>query len=334
MSIPLWSNGNPDVKEILLPTVSVEWDDLSREEKKRMWRYLQDFLFDPEPHKNKANFNRIGCRYEFGGENIYENDHLVETLGMSIVEFNNAYKKQSYARKSLEEKTYNAACEDFYSIFLEQSRDVIFELLTMFSNAMIVRDEWRINKGQSESEEDFQKRLGYEKWVRFDNFSLRVSEVFGQFGINYKLTRVGLIPVDEPVVIEKVYEPALKKLSSKKWAEVNRDLADAFKDLRNEKEKDGSGAITHSLSALHGFLQILVNGKTGKGDMAPLIVTAISKKLIPDDDFSKKIINDMNSFFAKERMEKGDPHPKKKYATKNEAKLVISLAMVFIDHVL
>ena len=332
MRIPLWSESNPSIKEILLPTSVVDWYDLSDGEKKRMWRYLESFLFNPEPNKRKASFNAISCNYEFHGKDIYENDHLVKTVAISIDVLNDLYKKKSFARNYLEDKTYNSACEDFYNIFLNQPKDIVFELVTIFSRIMSSRDKERTWKKQGESEKDFEKRCEEERWRRFDIFSSNINEVFEQFGINYKLTRIGLTPADEPVIIEKIYEPALKKLSNKKWAEVNRDLKDAFKDLGDKK--DGSGAITHTLSALQGFLQILVNGKTGKGDTSKLIEEAFTKKLIPEDDFSKNIIKGMNSFWAKERQAKGDPHPKKVYATKNEAKLVISLVMVFIDHVL
>jgi hypothetical protein len=33
-----------------------------------------------------------------------------------------------------------------------------------------------------------------------------------------------------------------------------------------------------------------------------------------------------------ERQETGDPHPKKEYATERNAKLVLNLAMIFLQH--
>lgn len=330
MEIPLWTHNNPQVKEILLPTNPTKWADLTSEEKERMWRHLESFLFDPRPSTRNANFNEVSCSYVFYGADLWENDHLARTVSLSIRVLNNRYKRHSYARNFLEDGTFNSACHDFYNIFLTQSRDVVFELITLFANATIMRDGERLWKKQDENDEDFEARKEIEKWKRFDKFSRLLGEVFEEFGVNYKLTRAGLIPADEPTVIEDIYKPALKKLSNEKWFPVNRDLRDTFQALNNDK--DGSGALTHALSALQGFLQIIVHGKTGKGDTSALINEAVKKKLIPDDDFSKKIIKDMNSFWARERQDKGDPHPKKSYATKAQAKLVISLIMVFVDH--
>lgn len=330
--IPFWSDTNSKVKEILFPTKETIWSDLSIEDKKKMWKYLEYHLFNLNPESGEASFDRVSCRYQFYGKDIWENDHLVKTIANSMLFFNEKYKKATYAEEFLKESSFDSACRDFYRIFMQENRDVVFEMLTLYSRVMVLNDSEKLWQGNDENDEDFQKRKDKEQWKRFDSFSARLSEVFEEFGVNYKLTRDGFIKSDEPVVIEKIYEPALKKLSSKKWGDVNRDIRDSFSALNDDK--DGSGSITHTLAALQGFLQILVNGKTGKGDTSNLIVEALKKQLIPDDDFSKKIIKEMNSFWAKERQDKGDPHPKKSYATKSQAKLVISLVMVFIDHVL
>ena len=331
MRIPLWSDLNPSAKEILSPTESEEWDNLAEEDKQKIWRYLEYHLFNPaEGSSDEYSFVGIDCNYKFYGDDNWENSHLLKNVSESIAVLNYRHKRHSYARNFLRTSKYDDACQDFYKIFTSLPKDVVFELLTIFSNTMVTREVETISKKQDETDKDFEKRKEVEIWKRFDSFSEDLNEVLQQFGINYQLTRNGIVPADEPAVVEKIYKPALKKLSSKKWAEVNRDLRDAFDALN--KDKDGSGALTHALAALQAFLQIQVHGKTGKGDTAKLINEAISRKLIPDDDFSKKIIKDINSFWAKERKDKGDPHPKKAYATKGQAKLIISLIMVFIDH--
>lgn len=331
MKIPLWSENNSEFKDMLTITIPVEWSNLAVEDKKRMWKYLERELFDPQPDENKSTFHSKSCSYRFYGDS-WDNDHMLNVVGTSVHLLNLKYKKQSYARGTLERGTYNDACSDFYNIFINGERDVVFELLSIFSNIMVVEDGEQIHRKARERIASFEKRKEERSWKRFDGFSSSINEVFNDFGINYQLTRAGIIPSDEPAVIEEIYAPALRKLSNKKWADINRDLRDSFQAMN--KDKDGSGALTHALSALQGFMQILVCGKTGKGNTGQLITTAIKNKVIPDDDFSKNMINDMYSFWAKERQDKGDPHPKKQYATKAQAKLVISLVMVFMDHVL
>lgn len=330
--IPFWSDTNSEAKAILLPTEEIQWSHLSNEDKKRMWKYLEYELFNSNPNVGGAIFNNVDCSYKFYGKDSWENDYRVKIVSEAMLFLNEKYKKASYAQKVLGNPTYNSACYDFYRIFIEENKDVVLEMLSMFSKVMVLNDSKKLWKKDNENDEDFEKRKVKEQWKRFDSFSERLSEVFEEFGINYRLTRAGFIVADEPAVIDRIYEPALKKLSSTKWEDVNRDLRDTFSALNDDK--DGSGALTHALSALQGFLQILVHEKTGRGNTAELIKEALKKKLIPDDDFSKKVIDEMNSFWARERQDKGDPHPKKKYATKDQAKLVISLVMVFIDHVL
>jgi hypothetical protein len=331
VDIPLWSSNNPTIKEILLPSDGKEWNDLEISDKEKIWKYLETFLFYPNPKRNTY-FQSIRCDYEFFGDSSWENDDLAKTIVTTVMALNHKYKKHSFADTFLEEKSYNSACHDFYQIYLNEDRDVVFELISIFSNVMVNKDRDHLSKRENESDKDFEIRKEAGAWIRFDKFSRELSQVFEEFGLYYKLSRLGFVLAEEPAVIDEVYIPTLKKLSDKKWAPVNRDLKDAFDALRNDK--NGSGALTHALSGLQGFLQILCSGKTGKGDTSDLINQAIKNKIIPDDDFSKKILKEINAFWAKERQDKGDSHPKNVYATKKQAKLMISLVIVFIDYVL
>jgi hypothetical protein len=333
MRIPLWSETNPSAREVLSPLNTVQWDELSEQDKKRIWKYIQHHLFDPRHGSdNQYSFDGTICNYKFYGQFSSDKTHSLRNVTYSIDVLNDRHKRNSYASNYLNNSTFDNACSDFYSIFISSPKDVVFELLAIYSSVMVERDQEQIRKKQDEKDADYQARKEAEMWRRFDKFSTELNEVLQQFGINYQLTRTGIIPADEPKVIETIYEPTLKKLSAQKWAPVNRDLRDAFDALN--KDKDGSGALTHALAALQGFLQVLVHDKTGKGDTSSLIKMATKSRKIPDDDFSKQIIQNLNSFWAKERQDKGDPHPKNVYATKQQAKLVISLVMVFVDHVL
>ena len=121
-------------------------------------------------------------------------------------------------------------------------------------------------------------------------------------------------------------------LSGKKWSPVSRDLSDAFRKFQEKTPQGYSSCITHTISALQGFLQILVHDKTGKGDFNDLIPYAQKKDVIPSDAFSTKIFKDIQSILMQKRQESGDPHPKEEYANERSAKLVLNLIMIFIQN--
>lgn len=329
MNIPLWSSTDKKIEDVLMNLGDVEWRDLSGDDKAKIWKYTEQYFFNPNPSKS-AHFHNVSCAYQFYGKDMWENDTLAKVVYHSVDALNEKYKKLSPGKNYYDNPSFSNACKDFYSIFVRADANVVFEMITIYSNIVTFYAVDEVHKNADETEEEFEQRKEKIKWLRFDKFAKRLSEVFAEFGLNYKLTRAGIVNADEPKVIEEIYRPALKKLSAQKWQPVDRDLKDAFKAIR---DTDGSGAITHALSALQALLQIVVNGKTGKGDTAALLKTAIKEKKIPDDNFSQKIISDLNAFWARER-KKGDPHPKAQYATKQQAKLVINLVMVFIDHVL
>jgi hypothetical protein len=109
-------------------------------------------------------------------------------------------------------------------------------------------------------------------------------------------------------------------------------LRDAFAEYQQRTENGYSSCITHAVAALQGFLQILVSGKTGQGEIGDLIKTASKNNIIPNDEFSMRAFKDIESHLMKERQLTGDPHPKKEYANEKSARLVLNLLMVFMQH--
>ena len=71
---------------------------------------------------------------------------------------------------------------------------------------------------------------------------------------------------------------------------------------------------------------------TKKGTLGTLTKTAIRKKKIPGDTFSKKILHTLNSHFARKRIEEGSAHSAKSYSNEKNARLVLNLVMVFLQH--
>jgi len=145
---------------------------------------------------------------------------------------------------------------------------------------------------------------------------------------------MGFIPRQEEKIISEIYEPVLNILSDPKWEIVNRDLSDAFKEYTKHEEESYSHCITHAVSSIQAFLQIVVNNKIGSGNIDSLVKEAINKELIPKDPFSIKIFNGIQSILMKYRQEYSDAHPKREYANEKTAKLVLNLVMIFLQHTL
>ena len=127
----------------------------------------------------------------------------------------------------------------------------------------------------------------------------------------------------------KKLKPKAIGLMSKKVEEL---FNSEFPEYRKNSPQGYSNSVTNTISAVQAFLQILNTGKTGKGNISPLIVEAQKKGLIDDDSFTKQIFDNIESIFAKERQETSIAHPKKGYATEQNARTILNLAMVFFQH--
>jgi len=103
----------------------------------------------------------------------------------------------------------------------------------------------------------------------------------------------------------------LRFFSYPKWKEVNKLLSDAFEEYRRNTPQGYSNSVTNIISSVQAFLQLIVNGKTGKGDISQLILEAQKKALIPNDAFTEQMFKTIESIWARERQQTGTPHPKK-----------------------
>lgn len=329
----LWSELNQKAQKELKPDFGLRgWDALKSEEKYAIWKYLEFHFFDKDLRVKRDFMGNVEDRYyHFDGDNG-EIRQKQERVYFTVMRISEIYKAQNFAPNFLEHKNFNSTCQDFYSIFSQKGENVVLELLSVFAQVIIhQRKDKELYKIADENDEAYNERLFKWRFEEFDNFAARLNEVFDDFYLNVKLTRLGFVPKQEHKIEEEIYKPVLEKLSNQKWKDVNRDLSDAFDDYR---KKDYSGCITHVMSAVQAFLQLLVNGEIGKGDISKLIPEARKKKLIPDDDFSSLFFDQLEAYMARTRQEKGDPHPKKEYATDKNARLVLNLVMVFFEHCL
>ncbi len=336
MSFKVWSQLNREAGEELTPNFGFRpWNLLSEEDKYKIWQYLEFNFFNKNIQKNYNNEwsdEEDGTYYEFQGESE-ERKFKRKRILLSILAMNHNHKAKSYAKQYLENPTFNHACSDFYRIFMKESENVVLELLSMYAKFTISeRKEEIIFKRDEESDKDYQERLEKWRWIPFDEFTERLNDVFVDFGLNVFLTRQGFVPRQEPKISEQIYEPVLKNLSNPRWKEVSRLIADVFNDYRKNTEAGYSSCITNTVSAIQAFLQILVYGKTGKGEISELTIRAQKDNLIPNDFFTQTIFKNIESIFARERQETGLAHPKKEYANDKNALMVLNLAMVFIQH--
>jgi hypothetical protein len=330
-----WSETNTDAKKSLKPDLGLRsWDDLSSEEKQKIWHYLVWYFFDAQIVKRHGVMGGVENRfYKFYGE-YREQEYKQKTIELSILYLNENYKAKSFAGTYLKNPNLNTACYDFYNIFMNQEESVVMELLSTYAKFLyeFTKDDGNIYQLENETEEDFLQRKIKAEYKFFDNFSNRLNDVFLQFGIKYYLTREGFIPRQDEKIIEEIYEPVLDYLSNPKWKKVNEILSDAFSDYVKNTPQGYSGCVTKTISSVEAFLQILVEGKIGGTKLSQLIPKAQNKDLIPKDTFTKTIFNNIDAIFARERKSTGDAHPKDEYATEKNARTILNLAMIFFQH--
>lgn len=322
----LWSELNQKAKKELKPDFGFrKWDSLSEDEKYKIWKYLEFYFFNKDRIEDYVDYY-----YKFFGD---EGKDETERIFDSIRILNDKFKARSYAKNFLENGSLNSACYDFYEIFMKEDENVVMELLSLYCKELISeRADETVSRKEGETKEAYQERLENWRWEDFDNFAKYLNEVFADFGINLYLTRQGFIPRQEEKIIKEIYEPVLSYLSHPKWKEVGKLLSDSFDEYRKNTPQGYSNCVTNTISAIQAFLQVIVNGKTGKGEISKLITEAQRRSLIPNDFFTRKIFENIESIFARERQETGIAHPKKQYATEKNARTILNLAMIFLQH--
>ena len=312
MMFKLWSEKNNEANGLLSPTLGLrDWNDLSHEEKDRMWQYIRYWFIENKEGRNTRVF-------------------------FSIHKLNDLHKYQSYAKQFLRDFSFQSAIADFKNIFFEQDGHVVLELLSCFCKTILEENENKhpsIYKSDYKSEEEYEKVLVKWKFRELDKFAESLNDVFEHFGVNLILTRNEFVERQDPKITNEIYVPVLNFLSSPKWGDVNRELGDAFKKYQLKTETGYSNCVTHTVSALQAYLQIIVNGKIGSGEgISSFIRQAQEKGLIPSDKFSSEIFKNIDSILMRERGKTGDAHPKQEYANEKSARLVLNLVMIFLQH--
>ena len=339
MEFKLWSELNTGAKTALKPDMGLRnWDSLSVVEKASIWNHLEfqffdnrlvyDSFNDQSLYTNKANFF-----YRFLEPDA---DRKREHIEYAIITLHNLYKVNAYTKNFIKERSRFNVYADFYFIFSEQSSNVVFELLSLYCKHLIqtIKEYYFRSKAENESQEDFDNLKNEWQINEFNKFADAVNETFSDFGLNVYLSQNGFIPKQDEKIIKEIYEPVLKSLAAEKWKEVNLILSDSFYEYRKNTPQGYSASVTHTVSAVQAFLQILIVGKTGSGDISKLLLQGQASGHIPNDMFSKEIFKTIESVLMRERQETGNAHPKKEYATEGNAKMILNITMIFIQHCL
>jgi hypothetical protein len=230
-----------------------------------------------------------------------------------------------------QDKRIRAASVDFMSIMLGASEALVLRAVTELAACHIDQDWLRMAAASA----DATKRAEFlgRAFKKFDRLANCLNHIFEQFSVNWRMTRAGLVPMQDEKITAELYVPTLRALSDPKWREVSSDLARVFQDF---SEGNFSEAITKVHAATQRFLQILVGEDfaNGKGEVAKLFSTAKAKKLIPANRFSEQFINGVQSSIVAERATNSTAKPAKQEASATDALLAMNLVMVFIQHCL
>jgi hypothetical protein len=339
MEFKLWSEINFEARKALMPDMGFRsWDELSDNDKFRIWNHLEIHFFNPNQDFDYENHFQV---YTDNSKHYYpfyepDADNKRKRINYAVAYMHDVYKVNNYAKNLLHERTHYNACADFRSIFMTESENIVFELISLYCKALIDEFDkkfYRV-KDPYEKEESYEKERQKWKDGNFNDFADELNNVFSDFGLKVHMTKNGFIPRQDEKIITEIFEPVLKCLSGDKWREVNNILKDAFDEYRKNTKNGFSSCVTHTVAAVQAFLQILIYGKTGKGDISKLIIQGQKENLIPKDTFTREIFKTIESVLMSERQNTGHAHPKKEYASEKNAKMLLNLSMVFIQHCL
>lgn len=335
MEFQTWSKINQDVVRALKPpSGSVSWDKLTALDKNKIWQYLYpDYFFDKTPRYNEqaSSFGQRVQEYVFQGDPQQQQIRRVRIL-WAVHQLNLTFKKESFGEHTLESVSWFNGCLDFHTIFMTKTDDAVLELLSLYCKGLLTIDRPTDYGYPNETKSAFQKRLQQSRLQEFDAFAATLNEVFDQFGLDVYLTRQGFMPMQEKKIIEMVYTPVLSFFTGSQWKEVNDLIAFSFTEYEKKTSAGFSICITTTVAAIQAFLQLLMHGKTGKGEISKLIPEAQKLKKIPSDPFSVTIFNNIESIVARERQDKSVAHPPQSIAEEKNALLMLNLAMVFFQH--
>jgi len=316
----LYGKDDPRVEESIQPHLELRgWNQLDTTEKKNAFQEIVN----------------SGWFDEYADEILEAIEHLNYHFLQQCPGRNLHRIKPEVGHLRMVDKDYNrlkAALVDFQEIFLgSKSEDMVYRMITKFSEAQIDKDHYNI--AEEEKDEEKIKEHIEIAFQNFDRLANCFNHIFEQFSVNVILTRNGLVPRQDEKITEEIYIPTLKILADPKWKNVSNDLAEMFEDYQKENYSE---VVTKAHRTVQRFLQILVGeeGKSGKGEVKKLFGEAKEKGIIPIDRFTEPIIRVFQSFISSERATKSTAKPTLKEANSSDALLIMNVIMVFLQHCL
>lgn len=302
MAFKRWTEQNPQTFSEMTPDLGIRsWNDIEAEQKTQIWAHIRNKgWFQADPLLSRV---------------VHEFNETYRTLNVctAVTQHGGRHYNEYSGMRSDEDCCFNPSLEDFQFIFHNLDQGTVYELLSFYISELETTHVYGYNNAEK-------------------SFANLFNELSDQYGLNVFVGEDSLVIKQDKKIVEEIYKPTLSYLSDPKWAPVSRDLGAVNNAYLKGTPEEYSRSITLTISALQAFLQILVRGKTGKGSIPELIKEGQKSQVIPNDLFSTKILSDINSTLMKERQEKGDAHSKTEYANEKSARLVLNVAMIFIQH--
>lgn len=317
----LYGDNDSQIEESIQPYLPLrDWSELSPEERGRALQelinkgWLKDT--DTEPLVTVEHLN-----YHF----------LRMCPGKRLHKYGPSRSRAGY-HTDVDYQRREAAFGDFCDVFVHhESSALVFRMLSVFASIHI--DDFELKRvGKAQSEEEQAKQID-EAFKKFDRLANCLNHVFEQFSVNMRLTRSGLVPMQDEKLMEEAYVPTLQALAHPQWKTVSESLALMFSDFA---DGDYPEVITKAHSAVQRFLQILVGqeGKSGKGEIGKLFNKAREEKLIPGDALTAPVIAGFQALLSSARATKSTAKPSLQDTTRSDALLVMNVAIVFMQYCL
>lgn len=314
--------GNKKVEEAIQPRLPLrQWCELLPEEKKNAFQYL----------RNKG-WAADGYCPQMLGAIEHVNHHFLRLLpGKNLHNLPQKIDHATGHHANMSERQA-AALKDFAHIWnTAQSDGLVFRMLSVFAKGYI--DSYAFKRAAKEPDPSKREQYLEEAFGRFDKLANCLNHIFEQFCVNAIVTRSGIVPKQEELIMEFIYEPTLKVLSDPRWKPVSDDISEMFEEYARQNYPE---TITKGHRAIQRFLQILVGAdiNNGKGELAKLFAKAKDSRAIPANTFTEKIIGALQGYISSERATNSTAKPARNAASSSEALLMMNVVMIFIQYCL